>query len=208
MVAAALARRPIGSETVLEFPAVVEPLQQVRSTILIASLGNIRKEGHYDAYARWVPGEHLRLLSETLAATWLPVQTAAAHYAACDKLALPTDEQVRMGRKTVERIGRSMAGAALRLAREAGATPWVFFPHMQRLWDRAYGGGGIAVYKLGPKDARLDLIGFSLCESPFYRNALRGWVWSLTELFCQKAYFQERRQPDGPQSCSFRAQWV
>ena len=143
-----------------------------------------------------------------MAGTWLSAEAGRAHYLACDQLAIPLNEQVQMGHRTAERAGESMVGTVMRLARQAGATPVLYFTQLQRLWARAYDGGGIAVYKTGPKDARLDVICFSLFESPFYRNALRGWVQGLAALFSTRVYLREAPQPDGPDSASYVAQWV
>jgi hypothetical protein len=197
-----------GVETVLAFPKRVDPLANVRSTILIASLNNIKSAGHYDTYIRHLPGEHRRELLEQVVGTWTPVEAALAHYTACDALGLSEHTATAFGRQTVERIGTSLVGTGIRMAKQAGATPWTFCPHVQRFWARGYDGGGIAVYKLGPKDARFDLIQFSLCASAFYRSALGGWLGGLLQLFCTTLYLHEMRAPRGRDSASYRAQWV
>lgn len=180
----------------------------MRSTILIASVSNIKSVGVFDTYARHVPSRHHAHLFDTVAAEWVPLEAASAHYAACDALTLTAEQQLEMGQRTVERIGQLIIGTAIKLATQAGATPWSLFPHVQRYWMRADDGGGIAVYKLGPKEARLDLVEFPLCESPFYRRALTGWVGKLAGLFCTKMYVHEKKGPDGPHSLTLRAQWV
>ncbi|HEX8794315.1 MAG TPA: hypothetical protein VF765_25400 [Polyangiaceae bacterium] len=199
---------PAASETVLALPERIEPLRNVRSTILVASVGNIRASGYFDDYARRIPEHHRAPLFETIAGLWVPVDSALAHYAACDALNLPESSQVDFGKRSVERVGQSMVGTAIRMAKQVGATPWTFIPHIQRFWARGYDGGGLAAYKLGPKDARLDLVQCDLCESPFFRRALRGWVTHLILLFCSTVYVHEMTGPDGVRSMSMRAQWV
>ncbi len=201
--------RPKGAgETILAFPARIEPLRHVRSTIVIASVANIRSSGRFDEYVKRIPAEHHSALFESVAAMWLPFQAAAAHYAACEALAIPVDEQLSMGRASVDRVGATIAGTALRLAKQAGVTPLHMFPHLQRFWMRGYDGGALAAYQVGPKEARLELVQFPLCEIPFYRRALTGWMIGLTGLFCQKLYIKELPQPSGPQSMALRVQWV
>jgi hypothetical protein len=199
---------PAGAEVTLELPARIDPLRNVRSTVIIASVDNVKTMGRFDEYKRHVPPQHHATLFESVAGLWVPIDAAAAHYRACDALRLTAAEQMVMGRRSLERVGQTMVGTAFRLARTAGATPWIFFPHMQRFWLRAYDGGGIATYKVGPKDARLDLVGFSLCEVPFYRRALCGWVEGIVALFCARVFVKERPAPDGPHSMSIRAQWA
>lgn len=195
-------------ETILALPTTVEPLRHVRSTILIASIANIRNSGRFDDYVRRVPAEHHGALFESVAAMWLPFRAAVAHYGACEALGVPIEEQVSMGRASVERVGATIAGTALRLAKQAGVTPLHLFPHLQRFWSRGYDGGALAAYKVGPKEARLELVQFPLCEIPFYRRALTGWMMGLTELFCEKLYMKELPPPAGPQTMALRAQWV
>jgi hypothetical protein len=199
---------PQGAEVLLPLPDRILPVTHVRSTVLLASIEGVRQSGRFDAYRRLVPAQHHQALFESVAGAWLPVEAGRAHYLACDKLGVSPSEQVQMGHRTAERAGESMVGTVMRLAKQAGATPVLYFTQLQRLWARAYDGGGIAVYKTGPKDARLDVVSFSLCESPFYRNALRGWVQGLAALFSTRVYLREAPQPAGSNSVSYIAQWV
>jgi hypothetical protein len=195
-------------DPILPLPPKIEPLRHVRSTILIASVANIRNSGRFDEYAKRVPAEHHSALFESVAGVWIPFRAAAAHYVACESLGVPVDEQVNMGRATVDRVGATIAGTAVRLAKQAGVTPLHLFPHLQRFWMRGYDGGALAIYQVGPKEARLELVHFPLCEIPFYRRALTGWTAGLTGLFCAKLYMKELPQPSGPHSMALRAQWV
>jgi hypothetical protein len=183
-------------------------MRHVRSTIVIAGLDNVKLVGRLDDYRKHLPSKHQAALLEATAASWIPLDAALAHYRACDALHLPASEQIAFGRRTLERVGETMVGTAIRMAKRAGATPWLFFPQLQRFWMRGYDGGGVAAYKVGPKDARLDLVSFALCEVPFYRRALAGWVEGIIALFCTRVFVRERSAPDGPHSMSLRAQWV
>lgn len=199
---------PAGAETILPFPEKIEPLRNVRSTIIIAGVANVKLWGRFDDYEKHIPQEHRATLLEAVAGGWVHVDAAFAHYRACEALGFAASEQAAFGKKSLERIGETMVGTAFRLARKAGATPWLLLPQIHRFWSRAYDGGGVAVYKIGPKDARLDLVDFSLCEFPFYRRALGAWVDGLVSLFSSRVFVKEGRAPDGPHSLSLRAQWV
>jgi hypothetical protein len=196
------------AEVVLAFPDPIPAARHVRSTLLVASVENVRHLGHLDAYLTHLPREHHATLLEAIAATWLPMEVAHAHYTALETLGLAPSVQISMGRRSIERIGGTLIGTSIAMAKQAGATPWTILPRIQRFWHRGYDGGGLAVWKLGPKEARLDLAEFRLCEIPFYRNALSGWVASLLETVCEKCYVAARGSPRGPHSFSVRAQWV
>ena len=183
-------------------------LRAARSTIIISSIAVIRGNGQFDAYRDALPVEVRPVLLEAIAGTWIPVEAAVEHYRACDALALGVDAQFANGRKTFERTGATLFGTMMRMARGAGVTPWAVLENLQRFWDRGYDGGGVCVYKVGPKEARTDLVGVAVCEVPYYRNALRGLMSVVIELFCAKAYLTEQRPPRGASSMSLRIQWA
>jgi hypothetical protein len=199
---------PPRGEVVLAFPEPIKPLANVRSTFVVGSIDTMKAAGQYDAYVAAVAAEHRAALLGAVPAMWIPVAVAAAHYQACDTLGLPSAEAARRGRAALERLGGLVYGTALQMAKQAGATPWTVLPALQRFWSRAYDGGGIAVYKVGPKDARIDLVSCGLCQVPYYRHALGGLLEGLTGLFCSTLYFLETKQPAGPESVSYRAQWA
>jgi hypothetical protein len=199
---------PPQAEVILRLPSPIKPIAHVRSAFILGSIAGMKESGHYDAYLRVLPEQHRMEILTAVAGTWLPVATAVAHYRACDKLGLGTADASRRGRAAFERLGGIAYGTALQMARQAGATPWTFLPSLQRFWGRAYDGGALAVYKLGPKDARIDLLASSLCEVPYYRHALGGLLEGLVSLFCKKVYLRDGRQPDGAESASFRTEWV
>ena len=199
---------PSGVEVVAPFPKSIQAVRHVRSTILVASVDNLRHLGYFDAYLPHLPKEHHSVVLESVAAMWVPIDAAHAHYSAIDALALPPSVQIAMGRRAMDRIGGTLLGTSISVAKQVGATPWTILPRVQRFWNRGYDGGGLAVFKLGPKEARIDVAEFSLCTMSFYRHALMGWVSGLTELFCSKAYVHEKGSPHGPHSFSVCVQWV
>jgi hypothetical protein len=202
-VAPVLPKLPRGAEVIAPFPKSIPAVRHVRSTILVASVDNLRHLGYFDAYLPHLPEQHRPVVLESVL-----IDAAHAHYAAIDALELPPSVQIAMGRRAMDRVGGTLLGTSLSVAKQVGATPWTILPHVQRFWDRGYDGGGLAVVKLGPKEARLDVAEFSLCTMVFFRRALLGWVASLTELFCTKAYVHEKGSPHGPYSLSVRLQWV
>jgi hypothetical protein len=195
-------------ETVLPFPSNLTPLRAARSTILLGSVGVIRASGRFDAYRAALPVEFHAPLFEAIAGTWTPLDAALAHYSACDSLGFSVDEQMKNGRGTFDRTGATLFGTMMRMAKGAGVTPWTFLPHLQRFYDRGYDGGGVAVYKMGPKEALLHAAESGLCESRYFRNAVRGLLVAVFEMFCRKAYLVELPQPSGKRSMSIRMQWV
>ncbi|MGO8998431.1 MAG: hypothetical protein ACLQVI_34355 [Polyangiaceae bacterium] len=195
-------------ETIVPFPSPVVPARHARSTILLGSMASIRELGRFDEYTAHLPHVHRETLLSAIAGTWMPIEVALAHYEACEALGLPVERQVANGRVTFDKTRGTLMGTMVRMARESGVTPWTVCPYFQRFWERGYDGGGLSVTKLGPKEARMDVVQVQLNECRYYRHAVRGLATAVFELFCQKAYVAESRGPRAPASVSFRIQWV
>lgn len=173
----------------------------------MASIATVRRRGVFEAYERALPAQYKEALLGAIAATWIPLEVAHAHYAACDSLGLTPEQQAQAGRGTFDGARGTILGTAVRLARGAGMTPWAACGMLQRFWDRGFDGGGVAVRRAGPKDAHVSLVQCSIVASPYFRNGLRGLLAALMELFCTRAYVTDRRPP-GVDSLSFRLQWA
>jgi hypothetical protein len=194
-------------DVILPFPARTQPVRAIRSTVLIGSFGELREHGHFDTYVAALPPHARDLLVSTVAGVWIPIDLALVHYAACDSLGLSADTIAALGRGVFDRIRGTLLGTTVRMAKEVGVTPWTVLPHLQRFWDRAYQGGGLRVTKLGPKEASGEVTQAAMAESFYFRNALRGLVVGVLEMFCQKAYVSitvERRSG----TIDYRMQWV
>ena len=194
---------------VLPFPSPIVEARHVRSTVLLSSLAAFRAAGYFERYVQILPIEFHEVILNTVAGVWLPMTVALAHYGACESLGLSADAQAAMGRETFERSKGTLLGTAVRLAQNAGVSPWTVLPHFQRFWMRGYDGGGIRVTQIGPKEAQVDLVAFELLQFVYYRNALGGLISGVLGLFCQRVYVKARRtNPRAAREASFRAQWV
>jgi hypothetical protein len=194
-------------EIVLPPPAHIVPAQHARSTVVVGSIGVLRAQGHFERYKEALEPGPREILLGTVAGIWLPIDVTLAHYRACDALGLPPEQQFANGRATFDKTGGTLLGTMIRMAKEAGVTPWTVYPHFQRFWERAYDGGGVSVVKTGPKEARLHLVRFALFESPYYRHAVRGLVTAVVELFCTKAYISERGRRE-LHGITWKVQWA
>jgi hypothetical protein len=192
---------------ILPFPAHVEPVREVRTTIIVSSIGAIRAAGLFDQYAANLPAIEREQLVHLVPGLWIPVDLALVHYGACDALRLTSDQMAAYGRAVFDKTSGTLLGTMVRMAREVGASPWTVLPHLQRFWDRAYRGGGLRILKTGPKEARGEVIQARTCDSLYYRHALRGLLNGVLELFCQKAYvtIASDRRPAG---VTYRMQWA
>jgi hypothetical protein len=182
-------------EVVLPLPAahrdLVPPATHVRGTWLAASLRGVREQGHEEAYLAQLDSSHASVIVNAAYKDWIPIEVLLAHYAALDTLDLPSFKLVELGVEATRRAQGSVVGTVAKLARSVELTPWPILAQLQRLWDRVLLGGGIAVTKLGAKEARVEVVGFPACRYRYCRIGIRGVLTGMTEMFCTKAYVSE-----------------
>jgi hypothetical protein len=194
-------------ELLTPLPEPVLPLSRVRSTLVVASVSTIRRLGHFDLYSRALPDAHRAVLSEAVAGTWLTVESALAHYEACDALGLSEQQQVTIGRSVGEQIRGTLTGAMVSVSKHGGVTPWSLVAVMPRVWGRVFEGSALGIWKLGPKEIRLDALEMPLFGSRYFRNAFRGQAMVALDLFCTKSYVVDLHAAKSG-AYSFRGQWA
>src|ERR1700692_4657296 len=141
----------------LELPSPLAPMRNVRSTLILGGLASLRAAGLGEAYDAVSPVEVRRVLESSVAGMWIPVETAVAHYLACDKLGVSAESAAQLGRGTFQRTKGLLLGTAIGLAKGAGVTPRTLIPHLQRFWLRGIDGGGVRAIEVGPKEVRIDV---------------------------------------------------
>lgn len=176
-----------------------------RSTWVIGSLRALRARGHLDRWQRLVDPQDQALLLEAVPGTWLEASLIVRHYTACDQLELGDGEIFEIGTEVTRHVQGSAVSA---FVRAVGTTPWTIFANVDRLWSRIVDGGGISIAKLGPKEARIDLVGFPIAAIRYNRIATRGIVYAFTQVFARQVYVHEETARCGPTTLSYRAQWV
>ena len=77
-----------------------------------------------------------------------------------------------------------------------------------RLWTQVWRGGAVATFKLGPKEARVEIAGWPCSGISYCRLAMRGLLAGQTELFCRKAYVQELRPLCTNLTLGYRVAWA
>lgn len=202
----------MADEVFLPFPAPtrlqVPPTTHVKGTWLASSLKTVRQHGRMDAYLAALPREHHAAILSTVISDWHPIELLMAHYEACDALNIPPNEVVQIGYEAVKHAHGGVIGMAVKLAANTVVTPWTILGQLQKLWERVFVGGGLGVFKLGPKEARVELVQFPCSRYRYCKVAYRGVVLGLTELFCTKAYVNEVASQMTDTTAAMRVAWV
>ena len=94
-------------------------------------------------------------------------------------------------------------------SRLMSVTPWVVFEQFPRFWKRSFEGGGVAVYKHGPKEADIVYASCVLLESPYFRSALRGVAIGLLEAATRRCLMHETfGRTRNAHEARYRISWV
>jgi hypothetical protein len=184
----------------------LEPVRNVRSTLLTGSIQALRTRGMFDAYFKLLPDQHHDNILSMVAGVWIPIELAKVHYETLDRLIPSEVEQLEMGRDVADRIHRTILATVAKAATGAGVTPWMGLSAFPKLWERTFEGGGVEVHKLGPKDARIDLVKLALLDVPYFHRAFRGVLAAGIELFCRKAFVTP--MPKRSDLWPFKLQWA
>jgi hypothetical protein len=187
----------------------IAPASEVRSTLLTASIDAVRKRGRYDEYVGHLAPEVKEAVLYGVAGVWLPMEVALAHYHAIDALGFTDGEAIENGYAVGGRLNGTFLGTALKVAAQAGATPWLPLGRAGTVVERVFrGGAGLQILRYGPKEARIDLVGVPVISSAYFRGALRGQIQAGCELFCRRCYTREVEPRSATGSTTIRVSWV
>ncbi len=199
----------MNDECLIALPAQVDRVSQVRSTLIQSSLNALRQQGHFADYEARLDPVHRERVLGSLGPEWLPLEVAEAHYQACDQLGLTPEQVQRMGEDVGDRIQGTFLGTLVRKARMVGLTPWLLLGQFERLWERLMTGGGVALYKVGPKDARVEIYNLPLARFPYFRSAFCGVISTGIRLGAGRAVsVKVSGARDFDQKLVFKAAWV
>jgi len=185
-------------------------ITHVRGILLANAIGNLRDFGLYGEYVRLLPREHQEVLLHALAASWVPVANAVAHYVACDELPLDDEHFKVAGERQAQRIADTFLGSALRSVRSLGVdTLKQACSRLDRLHGRLNRGGGCTVIDLGRKDLQYEVHGCPFAASQSYCRGWTAYTQSLATLFCKVAYVRLARPREAhPHRLAVTINWV
>ena len=81
-------------------------------------------------------------------------------------------------------------------------------PQFQRFWSRMMRGGGVGIWRIGPKEARVEVVGFGPARYRYCRIGMCAVVQAAIALLCSKAYVTERQSFASPDDVIMRLAWV
>ena len=202
----------MGEEPFVDFPvprALVPVCTEVRSTVLATSILAIKKHGHFERYEPLLPADRRDEILYAIPGQWLPVELGLVHYRACEAMGLSWDEIVAIGHSVAELGTKAVFSFFLKRAPDAGANPWVALGAAPTHWTRSYQGSAAAVFKLGPREARMEVVNNPLASIPYFRASLQGITHATAASFASHVSVRELTwQPEVPFRASYRVSWA
>lgn len=181
----------------------------LRSTVVQSSLSSLRARGHYDAWCALVDPKHRDALIESIGPSWVPMEAALAHYAACEALRLTLSEQLAIGEAVGDRIQGSFLATLMKSVRAAGFNPLSLFAHADRVHARLFQGGSVQLTQTGPKDIELEIVGLPLCRYPYFRIGFAGAIHAgFMVVGAPRSYVKQQSYTAGQNAFVLHAAWV
>lgn len=162
----------------------------LRGTVLASSLAAIEALGLRDDYFATLAPERHDAIRGLVVNDWIPMELALAHYGALETMGLAGEVARDNGRKVADRVQRSYLATLVR-ALGVGITPWSILPRTQSVLDRLLLGSTVAVTKLGPKDARIEMHGIPIARFAYVRSGWAGMIEGGVDLVCRKSFVKD-----------------
>lgn len=183
-------------------------VSRFKSTWVSGSISALRERGHFERYESMLRAVARDAIVWAVPGGWLPTDLVLEHYRACEELALTEGELLALGARVTLRVQGTALAWGARVATDAGVTPWTLFGQFHRLWARVMDGGGVTVFKHGPKDAGVQLAGFPLARYRYNQVATRGILTAMLGFFCSKVVVREVPSQRTPTGLTYLVQWA
>ncbi|MBI2390191.1 MAG: hypothetical protein HYV09_11435 [Deltaproteobacteria bacterium] len=180
----------------------------VRSTVIISSLTGLRAAGRYDEYLAKLERRFHDVVASPNPNAWLPLDFALAHYDACQRLDLEPAMIDEIGAQSGRFVNETLLSVLTRVSKEFGVTPWFALSNSNTLGARTWMGGSFAVWKLGPKEARLEWIQQPVARFPYFRRAFGGFTKAICGHFARAMFVSELPMPNKATEIAYRLSWV
>ncbi|MDB4990576.1 MAG: hypothetical protein JWN04_5754 [Myxococcaceae bacterium] len=182
----------------------------IRGTMLVSSLENLRELGLYERYSALLSTEHREAITYCIAASWVPMGIALAHYQTVEEMGLDDSQRTRLAELMADRVAATFLSAVLRATRSAGIASFVpALKHNNRLYDRMYQGGGVRVIQTGPKDIVWETLGVPLVQCRYWRTAFASYLGAIVRMFTKTAFVKQVHPLEPhPFTIAFAVSWV
>jgi hypothetical protein len=175
----------------------VEPVTEVRSTLLLAGIQSVRAQGLYPQYSDVLSPEVRERIVGLAGGIWVPVELAVAHYTALD-----------LGAEVAERAWKHILAPVLARAKRIGPKPWEAFSHTHETVKLNWRGGDVQITKEGETQALYEWVGQPCANVPYFVISFCSFMRALTNLFSSRAYSTVVPERSSPTTIALRLSWA
>lgn len=185
----------------------VPRVDAVRGFVFLSGLRWIEKQGHAARFDELLAPHLKNLVTSLTTSDWVPLHNALEVYETLDRLGLDVAEQIELGRAVSQANNGIILSTVSRLLGKLGGSPWSALGHYNRVWLRSNRGGGIAIYRVTEKVARLEFWKVPLARSPFFVTSMRGALAIGLEPFCEKLVVSDVPELQSDEGFAVRMAW-
>jgi hypothetical protein len=142
-----------------------------------------------------------------VASEWVPMDIVLAHYVSLDALPLSHEQRIELGASVSRTINGVVLATIARLAGTMGLSPFVPLARAAKLFARNYRGGAVAVYKVGPNEARFEVLGAPMAISSCHRENVEGALFDGARPFAAHLRVTEIASRRTSLSYAYRLRW-
>jgi hypothetical protein len=185
----------------------VEPVTDVRSTLLLAGIQSVRAKGLYPEYSDVLSPEVRESIVGLAGGIWVPVELAVAHYSAMDRLAIDRLTIEALGADVAQRTWKHILAPVFARAKRIGPKPWEAFSHAQETVKLNWRGGDIQIIKETETQALYEWAGQPCANVPYFVTSFGSFMRALTNLFSSRAYCSVVPERSSPTTIAIRLSW-
>jgi hypothetical protein len=189
---------------------VVTPATEVRGTLITASLTTVREHGLEARYFSLLDPQNHRDIREVVPLSWLSMELALSHYQVMEQLYPTPNEQIENGKATAERTQNTYVRTIMRALKSTGRVdPLELLTRLGHATGRSVrGGGAVAAYRTGPKDARVELVGFPFLSVSYARYGWQGMFESTLGLAATRMFARQDMRFERADRVAYLLSWV
>ncbi len=190
--------------------ASVAPATEVRGTLLAASLATVREHDLEARYFALLDASYHRHIQDLMPLSWVSMELAVLHYRVMEALFPAPEQQVANGRATAERTQNTYVRTIARAMQATGKLdPAELLKRLGSATDRVVrGGGAFAAYRTGPKDARVEFVGFPFLAVGYARYGWQGMFESTLGLGAHRMFARQDVRFEREDRVAYLLSWV
>lgn len=194
----------LDSEGNLDAPSAMDGMRGTNFVVCLRWLREHQLEARYLA-ALSAPIREIVLSADV--SSWQPVNVALAHYAALDALPFTYEQRVDFGAEVSRSINGFVLATVAKLAGSVGLSPFTPLARSAKLFARNFRGGAVGVYKVGPSEARFEVLGVPIAASASHRDNICGAILDGARPFASDVRVNEINHRRTPTSYAIRIRW-